>query len=112
MTLSPEAAVAVGEAGVAAAISLADLSTAAAIGMGGGHGGGIGGGHFGGMGGGGHFGDGGHFAGGPFHGGRDRDFDDRHGRRLGFAPFFGDYGYYDSDCWRWTQYRRRVWVCD
>jgi hypothetical protein len=81
-------------------------------GGGGGHGGGMGGGHFGGMGGGGHFGDGGHFAGGHFHGGRDRDFDDRHGRRFGFAPFFGDYGYYDSDCWRWTQYRRRVWVCD
>ena len=42
-------------------------------------------------------------------------FHDGHGHRFGFAPFygdyFGDYGYYGSDCWS-TQYRRRVWVCD
>ena len=65
--------------------------------------GGMGGGHFGG--GGGHFGDGGHFAGGDFRGGRGDKF---------VTPFFGgygDYGYYNSDCWS-TQYRRRVWVCD
>ena len=99
------------------------------MGGGGGHGGG-GGGHFGGMGeghfgGGGHFADGGHLAGGDFHGGHGGgdfhggrfagNFHDGHGRRFGFAPFygdyFGDYGYYGSDCWS-TQYRRRVWVCD
>jgi hypothetical protein len=80
----------------------------------GGGGGGMGGGHFGG--GGGRFGDGGHFAGGNFHGGHGGgDFDDGRGHRFVTTPFFGgyygDYGYYNSDCWS-TQHRRRVWVCD
>jgi hypothetical protein len=69
----------------------------------------MGGGHFGGMGGGGHFG------GGNFHGGRlAGDFHDHehdHGRRVFVSPFFGDYGYYGSDCWI-TRHGRRVWVCD
>jgi hypothetical protein len=83
------------------------------VSMGGG-GGGMGGGHFGG--GAGRFGDGGHFAGGNFHGGHGGgDFDDGRGRRFVTTPFlggyYGDYGYYNSDCWS-TQQRRRIWVCD
>lgn len=83
--------------------------------MGGGH---FGGGHF--AGGGGHLDGGGNFNGGRFdHGGRFAGNFHGHGRRFFGGPFyddyFGDYGYYGSDCWtterigsRW----RRVWVCD
>ena len=28
-----------------------------------------------------------------------------------FGDGYGDYGYYNSDCWS-TQHGRRVWVCD
>jgi hypothetical protein len=28
-----------------------------------------------------------------------------------YGDYFGDYGFYGSDCWS-TQHRRRVWVCD
>ncbi|HMK40139.1 MAG TPA: hypothetical protein VK451_01130, partial [Methyloceanibacter sp.] len=81
--------------------------------MGGGVGG-LGGGHVGG-----HVAGGGHFSGGTFHGNHFAgDFHAGHGPRF-YAPFyddyFGDYGYYASDCWstehvgsRW----RRVWVCE
>jgi len=93
-------------------VGLAHDALARGGGGGGGGGGGLGGGHFGG----GHFAGGGHFNGGHLdHGGRFAGNFHDHGRRFFGGPFFGDYGYYGSDCWtterigsRW----RRVWVCD